>query len=102
MDISKTLSENPGDIITFEDGPTVLATVKKLREEKRLLEESAAKTVGFSQGPTHWILAVVLAPPGKGKLLKRIICFPKGKYNEGDVLKHVDDYTREVLPFDGE
>lgn len=102
MDIAKSLAEAPDEIVVFEDGQTVTAAIKKLREDKRTLEKSSTKTVTFTHHATHWIIATVFTPRGTSAATNHLVCLPKSKYSETDALKHVDEYTKEVLPFDGE
>ena len=102
MDIEKTLAENPDTLVTMDDGPVALAAIKQLDLEKHLLSQTESNAIEYAKHPTHWIVAMVLAGGKRPEPVHRLICFPKKDYTEKDIAAHLNEYTRDVLPFDGE
>ncbi len=102
MDIEKTLAENPDTLVTVEDGASALEAIRKLDVKKYLLSQTESNAIEYAHHPTHWIVAMVLAGGRRPEPIHRLICFPKSSYTEKDIADHLNEYTRDVLPFDGE
>jgi hypothetical protein len=100
MDILKDLANNPDTLFTIEEGPNLTAAVTQLGVERPQLPKNGAIT--YSNHPTHWILSVMRISPGQPGSAHRVLCFPKSKFSEQEIAKHLDDFAHETLPFKGE